>query len=72
MQTVIHNKKEGSIKFISQQYEIGSYVAVYHEGKSMPDQMTFGNVTEEQFHKDMRSSLKKGWKIILEESTEIK
>jgi hypothetical protein len=37
----------------------------------MPDQMTFDNVTEEQFHKDMRSSLKKGWKIVLAESSNI-
>ena len=70
MQTTIQNKKKGSIKFISQQYPDSLYVAVYHEGKSMPDQMGL-DVPEKEFHTNIRKNLKRSWKIVTEQSTNL-
>lgn len=70
MQTTIQNKKKGMVKFVSQQYPDSLYVAIYYEGKSMPDQMGC-DVAEKEFHMDVRKNLKRSWKVIAEQSTNL-
>jgi hypothetical protein len=65
MQTTIM-VKEAKYRFITQQYEIGLYVALYRDGVAVPDQMT-SKLSEIKFHKKIR----KGEEWIPEESTPI-
>jgi len=38
----------------TEQYLCGLYVAVYWPGKSIPDQDGYREITQEQFHRDVR------------------
>ena len=71
MTTVIKTDK-GKLKFITQQYVTGLYVALYKEGCSMPDQLS-SHLTEEDFHKKMREQIgkKNNHTFVEEESTTI-
>ena len=48
---------DSKMKIITQQYQIGTYVAVYKDGK-MVDQGT-SELSEEKFHEKLRKNLNK-------------
>jgi len=58
---------DGKNKFITQQYEMGLYIAVYQEGSTMPIQ-TSSSMKEKAFHKKLRKQCPD---FILEESSVI-
>jgi hypothetical protein len=52
-------KKTGTKdKFITQQYEVGLYIAIYHGGDPIPSQTT-SDVPEKEFHKKLREGYNK-------------
>jgi hypothetical protein len=53
MQTTINDPEGGKLNIITQQYEIGLYVAVY-KGKRCIEQYNL-DTTEVEFHKHLRS-----------------
>lgn len=63
MQTEMRNKKK-SLFFISQQYQIGLYVAVYKTLNTPPIEQLNLNTIETKFHKDLRDGkvLTKLWR----------
>jgi hypothetical protein len=71
MVTVVKNSKGKIERFITQQYEVGLYVAVYKERDPIPDQ--FGvKIDEKEFHLKLRETIakkRKKFTIIMEEST---
>ena len=66
-QTVINIKDHSKFTIITQQYEVGLYVAIYKEGVSMPDQCT-STLKEETYHRKLRKNYPD---YIKEESSEI-
>ena len=62
MQTKIETT-DGECTFITQQYEIGLYVAIYQGGRCVSQNTS--NKKEEAFHKSIRKkALKQGHKIL--------
>ncbi len=62
----------GERQFITQQYAWGLYLAIYHEGKTVPEQATL-DIDEEKFHLSLRKSAKKfRVELIIEKSDIIK
>lgn len=68
MITVFKNKKD-TFRVISQQYEVGLYVAWYKNGGPIPHQIG-RQEPEEKYHKKLRKEIKrKGSKLIEKKST---
>jgi hypothetical protein len=51
-------KTKKDVRFITQQYECGLYVAIYHQGQPIPDQ-TGSTLDEAAFHKKLRKHIAK-------------
>lgn len=78
MQTVIKSKAAGTTyKFITQQYEIGLYVAVYSDNRIIDQYGTKGSAkglpsSEETFHVNLRRKAEKiGDEVVEDESTKL-
>lgn len=71
MVTTIKVKKTGKKdKFLTQQYVCGLYVAIYHEGDPLPEQLGHKEDNEKKFHEQLREAIdKKKATLITEEST---
>lgn len=71
MNTVINIKNSNRIiNFVTQQYEIGLYIALYEDGNSIP--ISQGGIDKEElkYHKSLRrKAIKNGDEIILERSS---
>lgn len=62
--------KDGDkLRFVTQQYEIGTYIAVYKDDNSMPEDQRGINMEEMKFHRQLRRNIEKaGDELLLDES----
>lgn len=56
--TIYCKERKQTLSFVTQQYEVGLYVALYVKGQSIPSQTT-SDLNEVEFHKQVRKEAKK-------------
>jgi len=56
--TIVTKDKKHTFKIITEQYEVGLYIAMYFDDKSMPNQGA-SQLSEEEYHKKMRKKAEK-------------
>lgn len=59
MTTIFKDKTGKTIQFITQQYEVGLYLAIYTEGNSIPEQTGLDCNNEADFHKELKENYNK-------------
>jgi len=70
MTTVIKMKKTGKIvRFITQQYMVGLYVAIYTDGQRIPDQ-SVSKMEQVKFHRRLRKDIVKNKDTFLKEESD--
>ncbi len=65
MVTAFTRKKDSKkVLFVTQQYQVGLYLAIYTEGQSIPEQTGIDTDNEPEFHRDLRQNYNKRQLII--------
>lgn len=63
------NSEESSIvRFVTQAYEVGTYVAIYEDGRSIPVDQFGISATELEFHREIRETAREHGDEVLGES----
>lgn len=69
MTTTIKTKAGPKLRFVTEQYVVGLYLAVYKEGESIPEQ-TYLNVEQVKFHKDIRAAVPGNRDVVIKDESD--